>query len=81
MKIEYTSGCICDSLTIDDKETADMKLPKLKEHLIKVIDNVNDLGTLQSVLISLTEDMGDYKCVGHCSTCGDSIEKYTLSID
>lgn len=30
MKIEYTDGCICTSLTVDGKETADMTPEEIK---------------------------------------------------
>lgn len=30
MKLEYTDGCICTSLTVDGKETADMTSEEIK---------------------------------------------------
>ena len=35
MKLEYTDGCICTSLTVDGKETIDMDLDSLKEVINK----------------------------------------------
>lgn len=41
MKINYTSGCTCDSLTIDGKESADLS-PKVIKN-----DIVNSLKTIE----------------------------------
>ena len=35
MKLEYTDGCICTSLTVDGKETVDMSKEELKEVIFK----------------------------------------------
>lgn len=80
MKIESVSGCICDSLTIDGIETIDMKITDIKEVIKKLIDNENDLGTIQSILIDLVETRGDFEDLGQCDECGDWITKYTLEI-
>lgn len=80
MKLEYTDGCICTSLTVDGKETVDMDIKDFKEVIYKLVDKENDLGTLQSIFINLIEQQGYYKDLGHCSCCGDHITKYTLEI-
>ena len=80
MKIENITGCICDSLTIDGKETIDMSLEDIKEAIKKLVDYTNDLGTLQSVIMEIVETEGDYEDLGHCEECGDYISKYTLEI-
>ena len=81
MEIEYVTGCICDSLSIDNKETIDMELKELKEVIIKVINNTDNLAALQGALISIVENTGEFEDLGHCEECGDYIEKYTLSIN
>ena len=42
MKLEYTDGCICTSLTVDGKETIDMDTKDFKEVIHKLIDKEND---------------------------------------
>ena len=80
-KYEYVTGCVCDSLTINGKETINMKPGELKSHICKILDIVNDLGTLQSILINLIEFTGDCKIDGPCEECGDYIYTYNLEVD
>lgn len=80
MKIEYVTGCTCDSLTIDGKETVDMEVDELKSHIHKLIDRIDDISTLQDIVMNVTELEGDYECLGHCDQCGDTIYKHTLEI-
>lgn len=80
MKIVSVTGCTCDSLTIDDVETVDMKVEDVKEAIKKLVDKETDLGTLQSVLIDLVETQGDFEDLGHCEQCGDWITKYTVEV-
>ena len=80
MKLEYTDGCICTSLTIDGKETIDMNVEDFKSVIHKLIGNENDLGTLQHIWIVLMEQQGKYEDLGHCPDCGDYITRYTLEI-
>ena len=80
MKLEYTDGCVCTSLTIDGKETIDMNVEDFKSVIHKLIDKENDLGTLQHIWIVLMEQQGKYEDLGQCEECGDYITKYTLEI-
>ena len=80
MKIESVTGCICDSLTVDDVETVDMDKEAVKDVIKKLIDREDDLGTLQSILIDLVETQGEFEDLGRCDQCGDWITKYTLEI-
>ena len=80
MKLEYTDGCVCTSLTIDGKETIDMNVEDFKSVIHKLIGNENDLGTLQHIWIVLMEQQGKYEDLGQCEECGDYITKYTLEI-
>ena len=80
MKIESVTGCICDSLTVDDVETVDMDKEAVKDVIKKLIDREDDLGTLQSILIDLVETKGEFEDLGQCEQCGDWITKYTLEI-
>lgn len=80
MKLEYIDGCICDSLTVDGIETADMPINDFKKVLYQLIDRETDLGTLQSIMIKLMEQQGEFEDLGHCRCCGDYITKYTLEL-
>lgn len=47
MKIEYTDGCICTSLTVDGKETAYMTPEEIKVSIRAMLDRETDIATLQ----------------------------------
>ena len=80
MKIESVTGCICDSLTVDEVETGDMDKEAVKDVIKKLIDREDDLGTLQSILIDLVETQGEFEDLGHCEQCGDWITTYTVEL-
>lgn len=80
MKLEYTDGCICTSLTVDGKETVDMTNEEIKASIRAILDQEEDLATLQGILKLLIESQGKYKDLGHCEECGDWIFNYTLEI-
>lgn len=78
-KYEYVTGCVCDSLTVNGTEITQPE--ELKSHICKILDTVDDLGTLQSILINLIEYTGDCKIDGPCESCGDYIYTYNLEVD
>lgn len=80
MKINYTTGCTCDSLTIDSKESVDLPIETIKEAIVCSLDKVEDIATLQDMLISALEYAGEFEDLGHCEQCGDFIYSYTLEI-
>lgn len=80
MKLEYTDGCICTSLTVDGKETIDMSKEELKEVICKLLDKESDLGVLQDIWRDLVMSQGEFEDLGHCEECGDYITRYTLEI-
>ena len=80
MKINYTTGCLCDSLTINDKESIDVPVEDIKEAIILALSKVEDISTLQDMLISVLECAGEYEDLGHCEQCGDYISSYTLNL-
>lgn len=80
MKLEYTDGCICTSLTVDGKETVDMSKEELKEVICKLLDKEADLGVLQDIWRDLVTSQGEFEDLGHCKECGDHITRYTLEI-
>ena len=81
MKIEYTSGCMAHSLTIDGVETIDSDPKEFKEKVLKVIEKIDNEQLLRALLIQAVEIMGESKLIAHCDECGDNIYKDTLIID
>lgn len=80
MKIESTTGCVCDSLTVDSVETSEMQIEDIKNVARKLIDAENDLSNLQYIIANLVEMNGDFEDLGRCEECGDWIVKYTLEV-
>ena len=80
MKLEYTDGCICTSLTVDGKKIVDMSKEELKEVICKLLDRESDLGILQDIWRNLVTSQGEFEDLGHCEECGDYITRYTLEI-
>lgn len=81
MKIEYTSGCMAHSLTIDGVEAADLDPKEFKEKALKVIEKINNEQLLRDFLIQAVEIMGESEVIAHCDECGDNIYKDTLIIN
>ena len=79
-KIEYTCGCVCNSLSVNGEETSEMEVNKLKEIICKLINAEKQTAVLQDILIDLVETNGEHKHLGTCDCCGDSIDKWTLEI-
>ena len=80
MKLEYTDGCICTSLTVDGKETADMTSEEIKVSIQAMLDREIDFAVLQYIWTTLIESQGEYRDLGHCEECGDWISNYTLEL-
>ena len=80
MKINYVTGCTCDRLIIDGKESIDMPTETIKEAIVLSLNKVEDIATLQNMLVSALEEAGEFKDLGHCEQCGDWITSYTLDI-
>lgn len=81
MKIEYTSGCMAHSLTIDGVETIDLDPKEFKEKALKVIEKIDNEELLRTLLIQAVEIMGESELIAHCDEYGDNIYKDTLIID
>lgn len=81
MKLEYTDGCICTSLSVDGVETIDMKTEDLQTVICKLVKREDDIAVLQDLFTSLMYSQGEYKDLGHCEQCGDFISNYTLEIE
>lgn len=60
MKIILTEGCICDSLTIDDKEARDYSNEELSGIIKKVLDKEKSKFNLIKLLGMVIEIFGEY---------------------
>ena len=60
MKIILTEGCVCDSLTIDDKEVIEYSNEELKEIIKKVLDKEKSKFNLIKFLGSAIEAFSGY---------------------
>lgn len=72
MNILLTTGCICDSLMIDDKEARDYSIDDLKEITKKILELEKSKANLINLLNSVVEIFGE------CSTsaCIAKTDKY-----
>ena len=60
MKIILTEGCVCDSLTIDDKEVREYSNEELKEIIKKVLDKEKSKFNLIKFLGAIIEAFSGY---------------------
>lgn len=60
MKIILTEGCVCDSLTIDDKEARDYSNKELVSIIKKVLDYEKSKFNLIKLLGMIVEIFGEY---------------------
>ena len=61
MKIEYVTGCTCNSLTIDGVETVDMDIKDVRSCVLDIISRTNDLSLLQDILTNYAETSGEFE--------------------
>lgn len=80
MKLQYVTGCIYDSLSIDGKEFNEMSLEEQRELLHKLVDNADGV-TLQQLFIEYMEgDESELYTSGPCECCGDLIFEYNREL-
>lgn len=79
MKLRYTTGCICDSLSVDDKEFNELSLEEQRELFHKLVDNADGV-TLQQMFITYMENNTESEMSGPCECCGDLIFEYNEEI-
>nr|DAF63771.1 MAG TPA: hypothetical protein [Podoviridae sp. ctz6O13] len=83
MKFNLIKGCVCDSMTADDVEMADMT----EEQLLKTLDTLYNWyrkhpQNVQSLVMHSIECYYDtYESDDHpCECCGDYVETMTWEI-
>ncbi len=80
MKLEYTEGCTCYGLDVDDKPFNDLGEVSQVDVLHSVVNALCCEYDPQSILIDLLRQYGEYKHLFHCDQCGDNVCSYTLEI-
>lgn len=80
MRLFYTNGCMYTSLSVDDKEIANMTPEEIKVSIRAMLDRETDMSTLQDIWTALIESQGEYEDLGRCAECGDRITNYTLEL-
>lgn len=80
MKLNYTDGCICTSLTVDYTETINMDPEELRKVVHKLIDTTDDISVFQRVFMDILELNGKVTELGRCEECGDWVRSYDLEI-
>lgn len=76
MKIEYTTGCIINSLGIDEKDIMDIDINKLKSIVKHLVDKTDNTSILHNLIIDFVQEYGTYKYLSTCEQCGDPIDKF-----
>lgn len=80
MKIEYTEGCTCYGLDVDEEPFNDLDEAKKREVLDKVVESILKDYDVQNVVIDLLRQYGEYKHLFNCEQCGDSVCSFTLEV-
>lgn len=77
MRITYTEGHYF--LDIDGVEFVELDYNKQKELCHNLVDKVSE-GVLQRFIENACTEMGEYKDLGQCETCGEYVDEYTIEI-
>lgn len=82
MNLQLVRGCVCDSLTIDDRAEIDLTDTERQKAMNEVADwlkqHPNELNYLLQWFIV---QYGEYTTTDEpCECCGDCIETYNLKI-
>ena len=85
MILKQTTGCVCDSLTVDDVEEIDLTEEQRKEVILKIseyISNQMKTGDLNCFLQYFIDFFGEEHCISDepCECCGDLVYESTLII-
>lgn len=79
MKLQYVTGCVCNSLSIDGEEFNEMSLEKRRAICHKLVDDASEY-VMQQMFITYMEGHADREATGLCECCGDLIFKYNTEL-
>lgn len=86
MKIEYTTGCVKDSIDIDGDNIKDLSAHKKRDLYRRLLTFLETRESpaweedLQELLIFVAERYGTTRHDFHCETCGDDVFITTLNV-
>ena len=80
MKLELTEGCICYGLDVDGEPFNNLDHEKKIEVFDRIFEHLDEEYGLNTMLVDILQHYGEYKHIGHCDECGDSVCSYTLEI-
>ena len=81
MKLEYTEGCVCGSLTVDDEEEYSMTDERRTE-VLEAVKRKLGPRDLNHLLVYLATEYGGYESDGiPCECCGDIVSTWTLDLE
>ena len=84
MKLEWTEGCTCYGLDVDEDYFGDLSDEQKKEVRNKLCDWYKERELpdedLFDFIVWITSRYGEYKHLFHCDQCGDNVCSYTLEI-
>lgn len=80
MKLEWTEGCTCYGLNVDEEPFNDLDAVKQVELLHNVVTMLSVDYGIQDIIINLVRQYGEYKHLFNCDQCGDSVCSYTLEV-
>lgn len=78
-KIIVTEGCICYGITCDDKDLREYSTQDIYDIAKRCLDTLNKDDLVQFIW-DYTTQHGDWKSLGHCDECGDSIDEFSINI-
>lgn len=85
MILKQTTGCVCNSLTVDGVEEIDLTEDQRKEVILKISEYIaNQMKTddLNCFLQTFIDFFGNGQCISDepCDCCGDWVYETTLLI-
>ena len=81
MKHEYTEGCTCTALSINDIDINELPIEEIRKAIVELVLQIENKEELIWEWRSLMMSIGHYEDLGHCDTCGDDISNYTVNIE
>lgn len=69
-----------DIIVVEGKDINDFTEDEIRDIIINIISDNNDIANLIWVLRGFVQNFGEYKFCYHCDECGDNVVEYKLKI-
>lgn len=69
-----------DIIVVEGKDINDFTEDEIRDIIINIISDNNDIANLIWVLRGFVQNLGKYKFCYHCDECGDNVVEYKLEI-